>query len=94
MKWRRLKCVDIFLVENAHTLIMVAACLHNFGILHDNWIDDAPPLRREPLLQEENIEYYNSDEDEEDERRGFEKGVCWLRKCCNRSINLKLNAVY
>jgi hypothetical protein len=54
-------------------LIMVAACLHNFGILHDNWIDDAPPMRREPLLQEENVEYYNSDEDEEDERRGFKR---------------------
>lgn len=72
MKWRRLKFVDVFLIENAHTIIMVAACLHNFGLMHDDWIDDALPIQREPI-NEAIDENYNSDEDEEDERRGFEK---------------------
>ena len=73
MKWRRLKFVDVFLIENAHTIILVAACLHNFGLMHDEWIYDAPPIQREPINEDEDNNFYNSDEDEEDERLGFEK---------------------
>ena len=73
MKWRRLKFVDVFLMEIAHVIIMVAACLHNFGLTHDNWIHDEPPVQREPINEDNDENMYNSDEDVEDERRGFEK---------------------
>ena len=40
MKWRRLKYLDVFKIKNAHTIILVAACLHNFGLTHiADWDD-------------------------------------------------------
>ncbi len=39
MKWRRPKFLDVFKLENAHTMLMVVACLHNFGLEYDGWID-------------------------------------------------------
>ena len=40
MKWRRLKYLDVFKIKNAHTIILVAACLHNFGLTHVADCDD------------------------------------------------------
>jgi hypothetical protein len=45
MKWRRLKFLDVFRLENAHTILMVTACLHNFGLEVDGWIDDDKYMR-------------------------------------------------
>ncbi len=40
MKWRQLKYLDVFKIKNAHTLTLVAACLHNFGLTHvADWDD-------------------------------------------------------
>ena len=47
MKWRRLKYLDVFKLQNAHTMLMVAPCLHNFGLEYDGWIDDAPIINPE-----------------------------------------------
>ncbi len=72
-KWWLLKFVDVFLIENAHTLIMVEACLHNFGIIFDYWIEDAPPIVREPIIDVNDMRPYVSHKDEEDIRIGYEK---------------------
>ena len=40
MKWRRLKYLDVFKIKNAHTIILVAACLHNFGLTQVADCDD------------------------------------------------------
>ena len=55
-------------MENAHTIILVAACLHNFGLMHDNWIDDAPPIH---MNEVEEDDYENNDA--VDAAIGFEK---------------------
>lgn len=57
-------------MKNAHTIILVAACLHNFGLMHDNWIEDAPPVQINPRQQDEDN---NENDDEEDAAIGFEK---------------------
>ena len=57
-------------MKNAHTMIMVAACLHNFGILHDNWIEDAPPVVLNPRGDDEE---YGENDDEIYAAIGFEK---------------------
>jgi hypothetical protein len=44
MKWRRLQFLDVFRLENAHNILMVTACLHNFGLEEDGLIDDAPQV--------------------------------------------------
>lgn len=69
MKWRRLKFLDVFKMKNAHTMIMVAACLHNFGLWHDNWIEDAPPVQMNEIEEED----YNENDNEEDAALGLEK---------------------
>ena len=77
MKWWRLKFLDIFQIKNAHTLIMVAACLHNFRLMHDNWIEDAPPVQMNRYDEIDNdYEHCNklkniANDDAEDAALGF-----------------------
>ena len=70
MKWRRLKFLDVFRLENAHTILMVTACLHNFGLEVDGWIDDAPQVH-ENNDDEENENFF--DDEEEEINLGLEK---------------------
>lgn len=70
MKWRRLKFLDLFRLENAHTILMVTACLHNFGLEVDGWIDDAPQVH-ENNDDEENENFF--DDEEEEINLGLEK---------------------
>ena len=71
MKWRRPKYLDVFKLKNAHSMLMVAACLHNFGLEYDGWIDDAPIVNLE-LDQHEEDDIEN-DDNEENVIAGIEK---------------------
>ena len=70
MKWRRLKFLDVFKIRNSHTMMMVAACLHNFGLQYDDWIDDAPIIQNEIDDNDEDLE---NDDNEEELVAGLEK---------------------
>ena len=50
---------------------MVTACLHNFGLEVDGWIDDAPQVH-ENNDDEENENFFD---DEEEEIRSNEKSI-------------------
>lgn len=63
MKWRRLKLLDFFRLENAHTILMVTACLHNFGLQVDEWIEFAPQVR-DNNDDEENENFFADEEEE------------------------------
>ncbi len=71
MKWRRLKFLDIFRLENAHTILMVAACLHNFGLELDGWINEAPEVGEEGDEDDQNGAFL--DDEEEELNLGVEK---------------------
>lgn len=71
IQWRRLKFLDVFKLKNAHTMLMVAACLHNFGLEYDGWIDDAPIVNLE--LDQHEDDYFENDDDEENLIAGMEK---------------------
>ena len=66
MKWRRLKFLDYFRMRYAHRTLLVCCCFHNFGLRHDNWLDDAPDVE---LDDEEDPDY------EFDEERETEEGL-------------------
>ena len=66
MKWRRVKFLDYFRMRYAHRTLLVCCCFHNFGLRHDNWLDDAPDVE---LDDEEDPDY------EFDEERETEEGL-------------------
>jgi hypothetical protein len=70
MKFRRLKYLDVFSIKNAHTIVLVSACLHNFGTIYvDDW-DDGD---YENIDEDENDHYEFDVEEEEEGGLGFEK---------------------
>jgi hypothetical protein len=71
MKWRRLKFLDFSKLENAHTMLMVAACLHNFSLEYDGWINDGPIVNLELYLHEDDD--FENDDVEENLIAGMEK---------------------
>lgn len=71
MKWRRLKYLDVFRLQNAHTILMVATCLHNFGLELDGWINEAPEVGDEEEADRE--DEYGEDDEEEELHLGLEK---------------------
>ena len=71
MKWRRLKFLDVFNLQNAHTMLIVTACLHNFGLEYDGWIDDAPEIPPEIADNEE--DNFENNDNEEEIMAGLEK---------------------
>jgi hypothetical protein len=53
----------VFKLKNAHTILMVAICLHNFGFAQDGWIDDAPFIHEEEEEEDEDLHVDNENED-------------------------------
>jgi hypothetical protein len=71
MKWRRLKFLDVFNLQNAHTMLTVMACLHNFGLEYDGWIDDAPEIP--PEIDDNEEDFFENNDNEEEIMAGLEK---------------------
>jgi hypothetical protein len=94
MKWRRLKYLDVFKLKNAHTILMVAICLHNFGLAQDGWIDDAPFIHEEEEEEDEYLHVDHENDNFEEMRTGIEKKMTNRRKfdmnsACTNLINEK-----
>jgi hypothetical protein len=69
MKFKRPKYLDVS-IKNAHTIVIVSACLHNFEIIYvDDW-DDGD---YENTDEDENDHYEFDVEEEEEGGLGFEK---------------------
>jgi hypothetical protein len=45
-------------------MLIVTACLHNFGLEYDGWIDDAPEIPPE-IADNEEDDFENNDNEEE-----------------------------
>ncbi len=71
MKLCQLKYLDVFKLKNAHSMLMVTACLHNFGLEYDGWIDDSPIFNLE--LDQHEDDDFEIDDDEENVIAGIEK---------------------
>lgn len=70
IKFVRLKYLDVFSIKNAHTIVLVCACLHNFG---KPYVDDWDEGDYENVDEDENDHYEFDVEEEEEGGLGFEK---------------------
>jgi hypothetical protein len=65
-----MKFLNVFRLENAHTILMVSARLHNFGLQVDGWMEYAPQVR-DNNDDEENEDFF--DDKKEEIHLGLEK---------------------
>jgi hypothetical protein len=77
MKWRRLKYLDVFKIKNAHTVTLVAACLHNFRLTR---VADWGDVVYGDLDEEEDHNIPHEFDIDGEEQMGFEKDNFWLTK--------------